>query len=178
MAKGFNTKEEYRKCQDNPECWERHQRVTRKVYMDKWRAKHVPTIKQALISDEAWHNKQGNWAQSGIINPPSREMYTTMVEIAGGICPLCGRKPGKKGFHLHHNHYTGEWVGLLCSSCNLGLGQFSDDPELLSRAAQYVKNEPIQTELEDLLIAEQYKITYLTYTGWKDREIPDQIAAS
>jgi hypothetical protein len=100
-----------------------------------------PTLLDALLTPRAWSFKQNQWKIKGIVNPPSREEYFYLLKNAGGICPLCGKPPGKRGFHLHHNQVTHEWVGLLCGRCNLGMGQFEDDPELLQRAANYAKHE-------------------------------------
>ena len=40
--------------------------------------------------------------------------------------------------HLDHNAVTGEIRSLLCHKCNVGLGHFNDDPELLRRAVEYL----------------------------------------
>lgn len=40
---------------------------------------------------------------------------------------------------IDHCHETGKIRGLLCSRCNLGLGNFSDNPKLLQRAIKYLK---------------------------------------
>lgn len=41
--------------------------------------------------------------------------------------------------HVDHNHSTGKVRSLLCQKCNLGLGNFRETPELLIKAANYLK---------------------------------------
>ena len=47
-----------------------------------------------------------------------------------------------KDVHIDHDHKTGFLRGLLCRSCNLGLGDFEDQPWLLRRAADYLETPP------------------------------------
>jgi hypothetical protein len=56
------------------------------------------------------------------------------------VCDICGA-PGssKKRNSIDHDHETAQVRGLLCDSCNLGLGKFKDSPELLQRAIQYLE---------------------------------------
>ena len=65
-------------------------------------------------------------------------------------CAICGAKeqpPPQKRLSVDHDHsccpgdkVCGKCIrGLLCSSCNLGLGMFADDPERLRTAADYVE---------------------------------------
>jgi hypothetical protein len=58
-----------------------------------------------------------------------------MLEAQGGLCAICG---GEKPAHTDHDHETGQLRGLLCIGCNLGLGQFRDDPSRLRAAARYL----------------------------------------
>lgn len=58
-------------------------------------------------------------------------------------CSICGKKHDvvvtKGTLVVDHNHATGDVRALLCHSCNMGLGKFKDDPELLKRAAEYIE---------------------------------------
>ena len=59
-------------------------------------------------------------------------------------CEICGTglewhsKQKGKSVHVDHCHVTGVIRGVLCSSCNAGLGQFKDNPSLLWKAAVYL----------------------------------------
>lgn len=57
------------------------------------------------------------------------------------MCEICksASAGGKGAFHLDHSHLTGKFRGLLCHSCNLGLGQFKDRPEILLAAIRYLR---------------------------------------
>jgi hypothetical protein len=54
-------------------------------------------------------------------------------------CENCGREfsPIRKAV-LDHSHKTGLFRGWICNSCNSGLGQFGDSPELLQKAIDYL----------------------------------------
>lgn len=63
------------------------------------------------------------------------------LEAQGGVCAICGADGpgGRGGWHRDHDHATGKWRDLLCHYCNVGLGHFQDDPELLEKAATYLR---------------------------------------
>ena len=69
------------------------------------------------------------------------EDYDALYEKQSGECAICGTDtPGGPGerFRVDHNHDTGEVRGLLCNSCNRGLGYFKDSPTFLSKASTYL----------------------------------------
>lgn len=65
--------------------------------------------------------------------------YDSLLESQGGACAIC-KKPCPTGRRLavDHDHKTGAVRGLLCHSCNLGIGKLGDDPERLLAAAKYL----------------------------------------
>ena len=85
------------------------------------------------------------------------EDYEMMVATQNGVCKIC-KKPPKEGDKLAVDHCHDSQVirGLLCKSCNLGLGAFSDNPDFLIEAVRYVKgveaiDNLVKTELDRYL---------------------------
>lgn len=75
----------------------------------------------------------------------SLEEYDILFQKQNGVCAICGKNKkeqrGKRNdcLSIDHDHKTGKIRGLLCSTCNWGLGQFRDDPLLLLKAIEYLK---------------------------------------
>ena len=60
--------------------------------------------------------------------------YDRMLAAQNGVCKIC-RRTCHRRLSVDHCHLTNAVRWLLCSKCNIGLGQFNDDPELLREAA-------------------------------------------
>lgn len=70
----------------------------------------------------------------------TQELYEVFFFMQCGQCAICHEDwDGKRNFAVDHNHITGRVRGLLCHKCNPALGAFKDDPELLIKAAMYLK---------------------------------------
>lgn len=73
----------------------------------------------------------------------TEEEWDSLHAAQSGKCAICGEEGGWKAnggaLVVDHDHDTGKVRGLLCPSCNRGLGQFEDDPERLRSAAQYIE---------------------------------------
>jgi len=70
------------------------------------------------------------------------EDYRGMVEQQRNCCDICGRffsmTERSNTPCIDHNHKTGEVRGLLCASCNLGIGKLQDSSEVSMRAVTYL----------------------------------------
>ena len=53
-------------------------------------------------------------------------------------CVICG---DEGSVVVDHDHRTGRVRGPLCQRCNMGLGHFRDNPDLLELAAKYLRGE-------------------------------------
>ena len=69
----------------------------------------------------------------------SLEDYEALLRIQNGVCAIC-QQENSLGHRLcvDHDHRTGRVRGLLCHSCNKGVGFFKDRPDLLHRTIRYL----------------------------------------
>lgn len=74
------------------------------------------------------------------------ESWATMAKRYAGKCWVCQEAPATE---VDHCHDTGDVRGLLCSSCNVSLGHFRDDPHRLVRAAYYLGRGPYRFRHDD-----------------------------
>jgi hypothetical protein len=60
--------------------------------------------------------------------------------LSGERCEICGASKLRRKLDLDHCHKTGEIRGLLCESCNKGIGLLRDDVQLLRKAIKYLRS--------------------------------------
>jgi len=79
------------------------------------------------------------WSRKTKYNFP-QELYDERLNDQGGVCAICGTdNPGGRGqFHADHDHQTNQPRGVLCHNCNVALGNFKDNPEILKAAIEYL----------------------------------------
>lgn len=75
--------------------------------------------------------------------------YDAMMAEQNGVCAVCSmpemsRVAGRgaderRRLAVDHDHESGRVRGLLCLTCNHGLGAFRENPELLRDAATYLE---------------------------------------
>lgn len=61
-----------------------------------------------------------------------------------GVCDICETdvpSGPKKSWCLDHDHKTGKARGILCAACNIGLGMFKDNIDILDSAMRYLSKD-------------------------------------
>ena len=86
------------------------------------------------------------------------ERYESMEEDQGHRCAICrsdnpfgpggrySRRRKRRVFSIDHCHETGVVRGLLCARCNLAIGNFDDDIDLLRAAITYLESRRVQPD--------------------------------
>ena len=107
-------------------------KICAKKHLDEWKSKNPERYADA---QRKCHLRQ----TFGI----STEEYNAMFAAQGNVCAICLKAPrDPRGFHPHidHCHISGKVRGILCHKCNQGLGQFSDNVDVMMSAVRYLKN--------------------------------------
>lgn len=70
------------------------------------------------------------------------EEYKKMLDDQKGVCKICGQVDiNNKQLAVDHCHTTGHIRGLLCGSCNRGIGYFRDSQDILLKAVKYLNEQ-------------------------------------
>ena len=72
--------------------------------------------------------------------------YEELAKQQNFRCAICdidvtdNIRGGKQvALSVDHKHSSGKIRALLCFNCNTGLGKFKDNPEVLEKAAEYLR---------------------------------------
>ena len=77
------------------------------------------------------------------------EQFDAMLASQGGRCAICSvvlAEGGRGGPNVDHCHSSGRVRGILCASCNQGLGHFADNAERLRSAIEYLETSARRAE--------------------------------
>lgn len=122
-------------------CKRGHLRISVNLYKNRWcklcckERDKTPEQKQR----QAKNSRKNNLKQwYGL----SLEQYNDMFLKQNGLCAICKIHQNNlhRTFNIDHNHQTGKVRGLLCSTCNSGMGSLKDNITLLEAAIQYLKD--------------------------------------
>lgn len=74
----------------------------------------------------------------------SQPAFDALLSAQNGLCALCAQQLHTEhinGLHIDHDHRTGKVRGLLCGTCNTGIGHVERllDKGELDKLLQYLK---------------------------------------
>lgn len=69
----------------------------------------------------------------------TQQDYDAMMRAQCSTCAICYESLIRVRAHIDHDHDTGKVRAILCSACNRGIGYLRDSPEIVRRAALYLK---------------------------------------
>lgn len=73
--------------------------------------------------------------------------YIFLLQQQNNKCACCGVDQGDvASFNVDHDHDDGRVRGLLCRSCNLGIGQLGDKVDGLMAAIAYLQDQTTRTQ--------------------------------
>ena len=70
------------------------------------------------------------------------KIYQAFFVAQDGKCAVCGVHQNRldRNFCMDHDHETMKIRGLLCRTCNVGIGMLKDNICVLSKAIEYLQN--------------------------------------
>ncbi len=137
----------------------------RKIKVGLWRAKNLEKAKLVSrksyeknpstnrIRASAWYLNNKKQARQSALKfrfGITLDGYAERLKSQDECCAICGKHQSelKQNLSVDHDHSTGNVRGLLCGTCNTGLGHFKDSPKLLENALTYLYEQhtsnPIQ----------------------------------
>lgn len=132
--------------QENKEKWaERRRRLREEINAEKRRRyKENEDIRDYYKRQaRAWKAKNPSKALAHDLAAygMSLDEYQELIKRQGRRCAICGAKQNGRRLSVDHCHVSKKVRGLLCSSCNFGLGIFKDNPKLLLKAVAYLRRD-------------------------------------
>lgn len=127
--------------------------------MREYGRKYQERVKARYNTDQQFRSKRAQYLKEWIAKNPefakerqrvqalsrkglTPKDYDALLEQQNDGCYLCGGRPSRTPYlHVDHDHKTGVVRGLLCDSCNLGLGKLQDSAEILTRAVAYLQRD-------------------------------------
>jgi hypothetical protein len=76
--------------------------------------------------------------------PIPKPEYEKLYNLQNGCCKICGEHRDR--LQVDHDHDTGKVRGLLCNTCNTGIGMLKDKPKNFNKAYEYLRNHKRATK--------------------------------
>jgi hypothetical protein len=131
----YDEDQEFR-AKNNAACRVRHQRNKAKINAERRRRYATdPEFRAAARADSKKSSRKSLLKKNYGM---SLEEYAAKLAGQGGVCVIC-LEGHEKSLCVDHDHKTRKLRDLLCTNCNVGLGNYNDDPALMRRGADYLE---------------------------------------
>jgi hypothetical protein len=112
-----------------------------KEYDKKYREEHKECNKKR---NKEYNKKNGAEHQLHHKYGITMKQKQQMIRKQSNQCSICGKElctllNDVSKACIDHNHTTGKIRGILCHSCNKGVGLLQDSPEILQNAINYLQ---------------------------------------
>jgi len=128
----------------NREEFNAKQSLDRKINPEKWDKIYKRAYQNKREIDGDLYSLKKVCNARGI----TLEDYNNLFKFQEGKCAICLQEETCKDpkhdrirrLSIDHCHTSGKARGLLCQGCNVAIGRFKDDINLMERAIEYVKH--------------------------------------
>lgn len=131
--------------------WVRRNPEKKKAMTRRYTVKYAD---RCAAATRAWYQKNRDHALKTARIRQLKNLYgmtiqefQAMLKKQKGMCPICQTKITLKNPPVDHCHKTGKARGILCNSCNWGLGHFKDDLTVMASAIKYLRKHGQTTVL-------------------------------
>jgi hypothetical protein len=103
-------------------------------------ARRIYLANREKLNDPARHRNRNLKTRHGITTAD----FDRILAEQGGRCAICGIPEPQAvmgRLHVDHCHCSGRVRGLLCFSCNTGIGKLGDTSGAVYRAFEYLKSK-------------------------------------
>ena len=94
----------------------------------------ISECRDKWLEENFWRVKEARWRRRGIIDF-TYKLYLSLLKKQKGKCKICKHEDK---LVVDHDHKTGKVRGLLCASCNIALGRFNDNLNIMKNAVKYL----------------------------------------
>ena len=116
-------------------------------FKDKQKKKgHRPDCKTCNMTKcNEWAHKNKHKRKYYVLKSTTgltKDEYNRLLFLQDNKCHICKKEISEltKSLSVDHCHTTNQVRGLLCYKCNVGIGYFNDNIDLLKNAISYLKS--------------------------------------
>ena len=122
-------------------------KICRVATVREWRIANKDKCRK---TERMWYHADADRARDASLRAKygiNLNQYNELSKSQKDVCAICSQPESTIDPHtslprvlaVDHCHETNRIRGLLCDRCNVGLGNFKDNPNLLDSAASYLR---------------------------------------